>query len=787
MASIIKIKRSGITSIPASLETGELAYSYEESTGGKLYIGIGDETSNTAPSISTIGGKFFTDKLDHAPGITTANSAIITDSDNRIDEINVSYVSILDNKITTTYYDANSSTITANSVPLVLQTLGGAEVDVSGSIISNLGEPIANTDAATKFYVDTEVESLREFSNLDITGDIGAESIVLESEVLKFTGDTGITTSVANNEVKFDLDDTSVVPGTYGSNTSISIITVDQQGRITSANTASIASVLRIQDDFGNIDEVELLNNNLLFTGASGITTTLNDNEIVIDMDDTGVIAGNYGSASEVPAFTVDFQGRITAAANTSIQITKDQVINFTEEVQDVVGNFIQGNASSGISVSYNDPANTLTISAEDASVSTKGVAQFSSDDFEVTSGIVELEDVVIKTVTTESGTLTPNNHSFSIFGASGVNVTHVGTDISVSSDPITIGNTPINLGETETDLSGLTSLQVGDFTLSGDTLLTSSDLIISANGVIDVSGSRITNVSTPSISTDVATKEYVDTIASASLHYHDPVRVEAEAELNAIYDNGASGVGATLTNDGAQEPLVIDGITLDLDDRVLIYLQANTAHNGVYAVSDIGSANTNWVLTRSEDADSYGASDPDALGLGDSFYVKEGNVGSGELYVMTTEGPITFGTTGITFSQISAAQIYNAGDGLNLNGVTFNVNVDDTTIEIVGDVLRVKDSGVTNEKIQNSFISIIAESGTGNQVELGETLTFSAGEGINTIVSNNQILIAAESATLTNQGSASFGGWADSANTVRQFAVSSGDVRVEAIDGGSY
>jgi hypothetical protein len=178
-----------------------------------------------------------------------------------------------------------------------------------------------------------------------------------------------------------------------------------------------------------------------------------------------------------------------------------------------------------------------------------------------------------------------------------------------------------------------------------------------------------------PTASLQAATKQYVDTIAAAGIHYHTPARVEAPANLPSTYDNGTSGVGATLTNSGTQVAIVIDGIALSSSDRVLIYQQTDPAHNGVYTVTTVGSASTNWVLTRATDADSYGPSDPDALGQGDAFFISAGDTGAGETYVMTTVGTITFGTTGIVFTQISATAIYSAGAGLTLTGQEFSLN----------------------------------------------------------------------------------------------------------------
>jgi len=199
-----------------------------------------------------------------------------------------------------------------------------------------------------------------------------------------------------------------------------------------------------------------------------------------------------------------------------------------------------------------------------------------------------------------------------------------------------------------------------------------------------------------PQSALQAATKQYVDTIAAAGIHYHDPVRVESPdtaGNLTATYDNGSSGVGATLTNSGTQAALVIDGVTVSTNDRVLIYSQTNGYENGVYTVTNTGSASTNWVLTRATDADSYGPSDPDSLGQGDAFFVKEGDTGAGELYVMNTAGEIVFGTTDINFIVVAETAVYSAGDGLTLSGTEFNVGpgtgitVNATTVSTVQDI----------------------------------------------------------------------------------------------------
>jgi hypothetical protein len=134
-------------------------------------------------------------------------------------------------------------------------------------------------------------------------------------------------------------------------------------------------------------------------------------------------------------------------------------------------------------------------------------------------------------------------------------------------------------------------------------------------------------------------------------------------------------GVNATLTNAGALVAFAPDGPTASIGDRILVYNQTNAFENGVYTVTTVGNGSTAWVLTRATDADTYALKSPNGLGNGDAFFITSGISGAGETYVCNTVGVITFGTTAITFAQISASQVYSAGTGLTLTGTTFSIS----------------------------------------------------------------------------------------------------------------
>ena len=259
----------------------------------------------------------------------------------------------------------------------------------------------------------------------------------------------------------------------------------------------------------------------------------------------------------------------------------------------------------------------------------------------------------------------------------------------SLTNSSITIGSTAVSLGGTVTTLAG-TTISGATNTLSniGNSSLTNSQITLGTTNIAlggtslaPVGLTSVTVTQDPTTNFQLATKQYVDTLAASGIHYHEPVYVEVPnttGNLNATYNQpggAGDGVGATLTNAGTQAAFTADGIAVPINSRVLIYNQTDQAQNGVYTLTTVGSASTNWVLTRATDADTYSPFSPDALGQGDAFFVTNGNTGAGETYICNTVGTIVFGTTAITFAQISTAQVYTAGTGLTLTGTQFSIS----------------------------------------------------------------------------------------------------------------
>ena len=213
----------------------------------------------------------------------------------------------------------------------------------------------------------------------------------------------------------------------------------------------------------------------------------------------------------------------------------------------------------------------------------------------------------------------------------------------------------------------------------------------------LNMAANWINNVGYPVLTTDAASKAYVDTIASTGIAYHQPVNVATTTTLatatggTITYNNGASGVGANLVTTGTF--LLIDGANVQtVGTRILVKNEANAVFNGIYTY-----ANTTTIV-RSTDADEYGPDSTTQLSVNDYFFTLGGVVNEGTAFIVSAPaGNITFGTSNITFAVFSTSQVYDAGTGINITGTTISTTASQTHVTAVGTLTTLSVSGNAN------------------------------------------------------------------------------------------
>lgn len=604
MANILRIKRragTGSAGAPSSLKNAELAFNEADNT---LYYGYGDDGSgnaNTIPAIAGVGA----------------------------------FVSL-----------GTDQTITGN------KTFNGVTI---------VATPSANSHASTKLYVDQQISNISgQIANVGTTftaaGDTGNVSIATGTDTLTIAGGTGLTSiAAATDTITINLDNTAVTAGSYGAANTVATFTVDAQGRLTAAGNTTIninaGQITGFTEDAQDAAAVLLTNGthsgisasyddanskvNLTVTaqsftaaadggsnqtitagdtftisGGTGLTSAATTDTITLNLDDTAVTAGSYGAANTVATFTVDAQGRLTAAGNTTININAGQITGFTEDAQDAAAALLTNGTHSGISASYDD-ANSkvnLTVTAQSFTA-----AADSGSSQTITSG-----------------------DTFTVSGGTGL--TSVATSDTIT---LNLDNTAVTGG------SYGSANTVATFTVDAQGRLTAA-----GNSAISITGSQVSDLGTAAVTSITGTSNEVTVSGTGSGPYTGAITIGLPDDVT---------IGNTLTVTG---DLIVQGNTTTLNTGTLVVEDKNIVLANVATPTDITADGagitilgaTNKTLNWVDATDAWTASEHLDLASGKVYRIDNTSVlsnttlGSGVVNSsLTSVGTIATGTWNAT------------------------------------------------------------------------------------------------------------------------------------------
>jgi hypothetical protein len=545
--------------------------------------------------------------------------------------------------------------------------LSSSNAIIPGSSIILEGST-ANSHETTLTVTDPTEDRTITFPNA--TGTVALAENVAALSGATFTGNISVPTAITfEGATANDFETTIQVTDPTADRT----ITIPDVGGtlVTTGDTGSVTNTMlagSIANDklAGSIANDKLSNSAITINGTS---TSLGGSR-TLGTDDVSEGTTNKYFTDERAQDAI--ATAIAAGTHTNITITYDDSTNkFTfvgantysdENAQDAIGNAV------GTGLSYNDTTgaisvDTATIQARVTDVSDTEIGYLNG----VTSAIQTQIDSKFATANASTTNISEGtNQYFTVERAQDAVGEAVGTGLSYND---TTGAISVDTTAIQAKVANVDDTEIGY--LNGVTSGIQTQIDNKAPIASPTFTGTVTLAADPASALQAATKQYVDNTASGIVA-KPQVLGATTANIDATYNNGTAGVGATLThNTNGALPSTSGGATgWAVGKGILVKNQTNKAQNGRYYVSNMGSPSTPYVLTR------CGYCDEASEIPGAYIFVQDGtNAGTGWIQTVADAATFVVGTDDINVYQFSGSGTYTAGTGLTLTGNEYSIN----------------------------------------------------------------------------------------------------------------